>query len=223
MKIKVIGFYHVCMINKYMDIVKCQIQNIISSGLYDRVDKIYVGCLGEKQEYKVLKNYLFGFDKIEIYSYGLDIEKYEFHTLKIVREFSINESKFYGFYIHTKGCSYPGNAGGKYWLDYMNYYNITLWGKAIENLDIGYYTYGVKLLPNSYPPSFKMHYSGNFYWFNSEYISTLPPIESLNQNDRFEAETWIGLESPIAATACQAFVDYNTDGIFEPFKNENNV
>jgi hypothetical protein len=67
-----------------------------------------------------------------------------------------------------------------------------------------------------------MHYSGNFFWFNSEYVSTLPPIDSLDKSNRYNAETWICLENPIAATACQLFVDYNTKGEFQPFINENN-
>jgi hypothetical protein len=220
---KVIGFMHVCLINHFLDIVKCQIEEMVPSGLYARADKIYIGCVGNKTAYRQLKSYISGFKKIEIYSYDLDIKKYEFHTLRIVHEISLANPKFYGFYIHTKGCNYPGNEGVKYWLDHMNYYNITQWKEAVRSLDLGYYTYGVKLLPSSYPPAFKMHYSGNFWWFNSEYVSTLPPIDSLDRTNRYNAETWICLDNPIAATGCQAFVDYNCEGKFEPFVNENNI
>lgn len=221
--IKVIGFYHVLMVNDYMDIVKSQLAEIIRSGLYDRITHLYVGCLGSKENYYKLKKELFFYDKINITAYHYDITRYEFYTLKIVQAQSLEREKFYGFYIHTKGVSYPGNEGGKYWRDYMNYYNITKWKDAIKHLDLGYYTYGVKLLPSSYPPSFKMHYSGNFWWFNSEYVSTLPNIDTLDKTNRYNAETWICLENPIAATACQAFVDYNTCGKFRPFINVNNV
>jgi hypothetical protein len=215
-KIKVIGFAHWCMVNDYMDIIKEQINLILRSGLYSRVDKIYIGCLGEKSAYNRLKSFISPHPKFEIYSYDIDIKKYEFHTLKIVHEVSLENEKFYGFYIHTKGVNYPGNQGGKYWLDYMNYYNLTKWRDAVKHLDVGYYTYGVKLLPSSYPPAFKMHYSGNFWWFNSDYVATLPPIDSMDKCNRYNAETWICLEQPIAATACQDFVDYNVTGFFTP-------
>lgn len=206
-----------------MDIVKEQMNLILKSGLYSRVTKIYIGCLGDKKSYNRLKSFISPFPKYEIYSYDLDEKKYEFHTLKIVHEMACSNNKFYGFYIHTKGVNYPGNIGGKYWLDYMNYYNLTQWKEAVRHLDLGYYTYGVKLLPATYPPAFNMHYSGNFWWFNSEYVSTLPPIESLDKSNRYNAETWICLENPLAATGCQLFVDYDTCGVFEPFKNTDNV
>jgi hypothetical protein len=219
MKLKIIGFFHICMINKYLDIVKCQIDCMVSSGLYERLDHIYIGCLGSKNEFNKLKLVLAEYPKIEIYSFNIDILKYEFHTLQIVQDISCEKEKFYGFYIHTKGCNYPGNVGGKYWLDYMNYYNLTLWKDAVKSLDLGYYTYGVKLLPATYPPAFKMHYSGNFFWFNSEYVSTLPDINTLDKCNRYNAETWVCSGQPIAATGCQAFVDYNTKGAFEPYQN----
>lgn len=214
---------HCCLINDYMDIINEQMNLILKSGLYSRIDKVYIGCLGDKSDYNRLKSFISPFPKFEIYAYDTDIKKYEFHTLKIVQEISLVNPKFYGFYIHTKGVNYPGNIGGKYWLDYMNYYNLIQWKEAVRHLDIGYYTYGVKLLPSTHPPAFKMHYSGNFWWFNSEYISTLPDIDSLDKCNRYNAEVWICLEQPIAATACQLFVDYTAIGLFEPFKNVDNI
>ena len=222
-KIKVVGFFHICMINNYLDIVKDQIELIVKSELYDRIDNLYIGCLGKKNELINLLALIAPYDKISVEAYNHDILKYEFFTLDILHFESQNSDKFYGFYIHTKGCSYPGNEGGKYWLDYMNYYNLTHWKEAVKNLDVGYYTYGVKLIPSSNPPVFNMHYSGNFFWFNSEYTATLDNIESLDNKNRYNAETWICSGQPLAATGCQLFVDYNTEGVFEPYKNVDNV
>ncbi len=36
------------------------------------------------------------------------------------------------------------------------------------------------------------HFSGNFWWANSDYVKTLPPPLSLNRFDRYQAEFWIG-------------------------------
>ncbi|MDD4970789.1 MAG: hypothetical protein PHT07_15285 [Paludibacter sp.] len=212
----VLGFWHILLINDYLSIISEQLQLIIKSGLYCKVERIYVGCLGSQEERLNLQKFFHDYDKIQIISHSTVIENYEFHTLKILRNVCLSQPDFYGFYIHTKGVSYPGNEGGKYWRDYMNYYIITDWKEAVRNLDTGYQTYGVKLLSHLDLPARKMHYSGNFYWFRSEYAKTLRPVESLNQNDRFEAEMYMCSNSPIAATGCQLFVDYNTKGTFNP-------
>jgi hypothetical protein len=34
------------------------------------------------------------------------------------------------------------------------------------------------------------HFSGNFYWFNREYINRLPKIDKLQLGNRFHAEQW---------------------------------
>lgn len=213
-------FYHICMINHYKEIVKEHLELIVSSGLYDVIDNIYIGCLGSKKEINNLHDILSAYDKIKIYSFDTNLEKFEFATLQVIEDICESGEEFYGLYIHTKGCSYPGNEGGKYWRDYMNYYNISQWEDCIDQLDIGYDTFGVKLLSAANPPSFTMHYSGNFFWFYSEYAATLPRIKELDRKNRFNAETWICSGSPIAGTACQLFVDYNTVGTFKPTQNE---
>jgi len=205
------------MINDYLDIVSEQLRLIIKSGLYANCDCIHVGCLGPAQERAALDVFFHDHSKIKIVTHSTDLEKYEFQTLKILKSESTNALPvFYGFYIHTKGVSYPGNEGGKYWRDYMNYYILTNWKEAVLNLSKGYEVYGVKLQTIRDLPAKKMHYSGNFFWFKSEYAKTLPNIDSLDQKNRFEAEMYICLNNPIAATGCQEFIDYDTLGTFKP-------
>jgi len=211
------------MINHYKDIIELQLELMVNSGLYERLSKIYVGCVGEFDEYLKLKDYFKGYKKIEIHSMSKDIKEYEYITLNILKNKSRELKRFYGFYIHTKGCNYPGNEGGKYWLDYMNYYNLERWEDAVTNLDIGYETYGVKLIPSSIPPAYKMHYSGNFFWFDSEYVTWLQPVYDFDIINRGNAEMWICTGHPIASTACQMFVDYDTKGKFKPFKIESSL
>jgi hypothetical protein len=210
------GYWHICMINDYMTVISEQLRLIIKSGLYAKCECIYVGCVGPQEERLKLQNFFHDQSKIKIVSHNTNLQSYEFLTLKILRSTSLALPKFYGFYIHTKGVSYPGHEGGKYWRDYMNYYVLTDWREAVKMLDAGYDTYGVKLLTTKDPKVKKTHYSGNFYWFKSEYAKTLVPVESLNQKDRFEAEMYMCSNSPIAATGCQDFVDYNTKGTFKP-------
>ena len=207
------GFYHICMINDYRSIVREQWDLIKSSGLLDAVDKIHIGCLGPKSDFNALVDLIYC-DKIAFY-HNISTSLFEFFTLNILHyQSGIND--FNGFYIHTKAVTWPKHEGGKYWRDYMNYYNITKWKDCLDNLEKGYETCGVKLQSLRDGPAHKMHYSGNFFWFKSQYIRTLVPINQLNVTNRLDAEMWIASACPIAATLCQMFVDYNTKGIFKP-------
>jgi len=212
MKIKV--FYHILMINHWESIVLEQLNEMKVSGLYDEAD-IYIGALGSDIDRlrKILKKY----PKCDIVRYSDDKNRYEFWTEQISWHFSQKEN-FYGLYIHTKGVSWPNHSGGDYWRHYMNHYNVTLWRENVKKLRKGYDTCGVKLLGVDDPPAHTVHYSGNFFWFKSSYLKGLPAPEKCNCKDRFQAEFWIGMNDPDAATLCQDFVDYNTPGVFKKGK-----
>lgn len=212
---KIIGFWHICMINKYEEIISEQLQLLVSSGLYDKAEYILAGCAGELCEVVKVKQLFSKYSKIKV-QFIPSIKEYEFPTLERLKRTADSPVDFFAFYFHTKGVSYPNHEGGKHWRDYMNYYTLTNWKDNVEKLKEGYSTCGVKLIPKG---SFPLHYSGNFWWANSTYIKTLPAISSLNKSDRFQAEMWIGSNRPITATLCQKFVDYNTKG---PFISEEN-
>lgn len=214
MKIK--GFWHVCMINDYEQIIAEQLKLIETSGLYERVDTIYVGCIG-KSTVKVQELFQ-DYEKIKIVLHETELLKYEFPTLELIYNHS-KQDKFFGFYIHTKGVSWPGNEGGRHWRDYMNYYNIKKWKDCLKMLNKGYNLCGVKLLTEKDPPAFHVHYSGNFFWFKSSYVEGLKDPFTLNTKNRIEAEMWIGSgDKPVPASLCQLFVDYNTKGKFNQKK-----
>jgi len=196
-----------------MEIITEQLKLIMESGLYDQVEFIFIGCVGE--DVSRVENLFRGHKKIKILSYSKDIMEYEFLTLRILREKSKTEKPFYGFYLHTKGVSYPGNEGGTYWRDYMNHYLITKWKDNVQKLDEGFETCGVKYLDyktSGFPP----HYSGNFFWFKSDYAKHLAQIDKLNKKDRYSAEMWLCSNNPSAACLCDIFVDYHQKGKFVP-------
>jgi hypothetical protein len=209
--VPIIGFWHICMINHWKEIITEQYKLMIQSGLIDSVDKIYIGALGSEFNLNVLKVFCKDKPKLTIENFALNIKEYEFPTLNVLRKKAIAQ-KFYGFYIHTKGISWPGNEGGTYWRDYMNYYTLTRWKDARSKLVSGYDLCGVKLRLISDPPARKLHYSGNFFWFKSDYVKNLPIPKLIY--DRFDAEMWVGSMEPKAASLCQMFVDYNTKGKF---------
>lgn len=209
---KIIGFWHICMINNFMEIISEQLELMIKSELYGKAENIFAGCAGTIDELEKVKKLFSNYPKIKIISVA-PVHNYEFSTLESIKYKSDTDNESYLFYIHTKGVSYPDNEGGIYWRDYMNYYNITRWKRCVSKLKEGYDTCGVKLIEKGV---FPMHYSGNFWWANSNYVKTLPKIDTLNKEDRFSAEMWLCSKSPKAFSLCQKFVDYNTKGKFIP-------
>lgn len=210
------GFIHVCMINDWHEIMREQASWIIESGLYSNCKTIYIGAVGPAKGLEIIKALHEVYPKFQLADHSPDVTKFEFLTLKHLKAVCDLKNPFYGFYIHSKGVSWPKHEGGKYWRDYMNYFILVRWRDCLWHLDKGYDTCGVKIVNRGFP----LHYSGNFWWFKSDYIQRLPDIQRLNQRDRFQAEMWIGMAQPICATLSQEFVDYNTKGVFKPSQDE---
>jgi hypothetical protein len=208
----IVGFIHVCMINDWKSIISEQINIMQESGLYDYMRVANVCCLGSEYDKEELEKLIEPFGKLRLAAYSPDLNAFEFFTLAFMKDVCNRSQGFYGFYIHTKGVSWPGHEGGKYWRDYMNHYILRKWMLDVRFLNIGYDLCGVKLINKGWP----LHYSGNFFWFNAEYVSRVIPVNMMNRKDRFNAEMWVCSGTPIAATLCQDFVDYDTKGIFNP-------
>lgn len=203
---KIIGFYHICMINNYMEVVLEQVQDLLMSGLYDASQEIKVVLAGDAADAEIVKKFLSDYYKINVVELS-SVKAYEFPTIRQVKLQSNRDEKAFYYYIHTKGVTYPNHKGGKYWRDYMMWYNVHKWQDCVQKLMEGYETCGCKLVENH--RAFPMHYSGNFWWARSEYIKRCPPVEGLNHQDRYQAEFWSCKGSPNAATLCQIYIDYD--------------
>lgn len=208
----IVGFIHVYMVNEFADILIEQITLMQKSGLYDRVHAIHVCCLGTQENKEIVENIIRPYSKINLALHSTNETLYEFATIVYLKKTADLVSSFYGFYIHSKGVTWPGHEGGKYWRDYMNHYIINKWKANLSLLEFGYDTCGVKMINKTFP----LHYSGNYFWFNSDYIKMLIPINKLDRTNRFNAEMWVCSGQPICATLCQDFVDYNSEGVFKP-------
>lgn len=216
MKVPINIFYHVMLCNHYKEIVLEQLADIYESGIYDECTTIYVGCLGSEEDFIELKKIFADqeFTKVEFYHHE-DIKQYEFFTLKALKCVADVSPLFYGMYIHSKAVNYPKSnpayLGGRFWRHHMNHWIIKKWKENYHALDLKYLGYdlaGVKVVPARVSPSNRTHISGNFFWFNSEYIRSLAKIETLNLDDRFEAENWCTSGQPIIYMPCNLFIDY---------------
>ena len=218
---KIYHFYHCLLINHWYELTKEHINNLVSSVLYDELSEMSIGCLGEQKELERLQELIKPYDKIKIESYSSDVTQYEFITLKLLKK-KCDELKetAYIYYSHSKSVSYnesqpKAKKAGKTWFDFLEYVNCQNWRKAVKVLDFGYDGYGCKLIHKRVSPSTKTHYSGNGFWCNSDYIKSLPKIETLNHKDRFSAEMYVGEYGAVLFTNCQLFVDYNCTSTFD--------
>ena len=213
-------FFHVLAKNHWRELVADHIDNLVTSGLYERLASMEIGFIGNSDERAEMIEMIKGYPKMRVATFSDDPKQYEFLTLRLIEIKLAQEKTFYIYYSHGKGCSFgkdhPAHTGGRTWFDYMEYFNCTKWKNAVRVLDFGYQSYGVKLWDKKTSPSQTLHYSGNSFWATSDYAKTWGKINDINTADRFGAETQLcGKNSPIAFTACQLFIDYTCKETFQ--------
>jgi hypothetical protein len=121
-------------------------------------------------------------------SYAHDMpEHYEFDTLKLIEQ---TPGDYVGFYFHTKAVTNPGDTIQNHWRAWLNEAILNDWRHHYHNIAIGY---DVSSVNHCLPPAHPEHFSGNFWWFDRDYIDKLPGIDSLNKAIRWQAEQWICL------------------------------
>lgn len=174
-------FYHIYAGKNWPKAVQEHCNALITSGLNDCLDKMFIGLVGPSSERLNVKKYL---DSVDI-SYDLMFEKdsgWEQETLNELYKFSFdNEGKV--LYAHSKGAVHWSEHNDKWRLG-MIQYNIGLWKLNIERLDT-YDAVGVWWRPHQ-----PFHYfEGNFWWTKLDIIRQLG---SPRMDDRYWAECWIG-------------------------------
>lgn len=181
MKIKI--FYHLYAINDYYTVFTDQLRIMLTSGLYDACEEINIGFIGFAED-KQLFDRLFValYPKLKVRYYSGEPMEYEFPTLKLIED---DISAYAGLYFHTKGVTRPFEPIISHWRSYLNEYVVNRWREHYKNVCDEYDASSVNFLRS---PD---HFSGNFYWFNRDYIFKLPKIDDLDKNNRYQAEQWI--------------------------------
>jgi GR25 family glycosyltransferase involved in LPS biosynthesis len=176
-----IAFIHSCNNGKvsYYEILNNIITKLKTSGLYDKLDVIYIVNIG--QSISVLDS------KIRIIEYSDDMSLCEKPTLNLINtlsKFLTPDSKI--LYLHTKGISYqPGTEIFNRINDWTNCMLHFLVENHTECMNILNTTDVVGINYHEKPHS---HFSGNFWWTNASHASSLNMIIS---SDRHDCEWWI--------------------------------
>jgi hypothetical protein len=117
----------------------------------------------------------------------------EFHNEADTLNFMLKKASEYSsntpmLYVHAKGVSHTHpilkkNIGA--WVRYLDLYTINKWEECLRGLIDNDAAGGL------YEASNPKHFSGNFFWANSDYIKTLPRINAYNIDNYNRGEFWI--------------------------------
>ncbi len=202
------GFLHIAAISHWKQVLAELVSGIICSGLYEETSFVNVGFLGSNIDYDWARYYLLRWEKFRFLFHESDLLNYEWPTLQRLYE-SRREAKI-SWYFHTKG------VGGyceikEAWRSTMLYYLTQKHRLAIGKiLDDGFDVSGVTWNRD--------HFSGNFWYANSDYLERLIAPCVIRENPlclarysvpgslvkfaldepshRHLCESWIGLENP---------------------------
>lgn len=191
--IKVYGFYHAyCMCDNWELLVEEQLKHIRESGLYNRMDKLFMGVLINSESIAKLTRIVSDYPKIEILYTNVDRTLFEYPTLMKMQQ-KCREETFIGFYFHTKGISWINKPKvynvGNTWRLMAEYFMFDKYKIAIHSLVLG----GADVYGTNYQKIFNNKFriiGGNFFWFRSDYVSGLYTLQ-VNKSDRNESEKWI--------------------------------
>jgi hypothetical protein len=183
-------FFHVYLKNDYTHILLNKFKKFKASGLYDKADKIYLTLFGDIEKHQEFLSDLKDlYRKIEF----VVISNKEFDNEADTLNFMLKKAEGYEkntpmLYVHTKGVSHTHpimkkNIGA--WVRYLDLYTINKWEECIEGLEKNDAAGGL------YEASDPKHFSGNFFWANSEYVKSLPRLNKYNIDSYNRGEFWI--------------------------------
>ena len=152
-------------------------------------ETIFINNIGEPINYNIgipIKNELL-YNDVVLTNYSEDVTLFEIPTINKVREFSIENPNCKILYLHTKGISHKNNQSVLDWIEMMLYFlldkEITTKINVYDVLGCNYHD-GTSGVPK--------HYSGNFWWATTNYLSTLPVCN----HNKWDAEFWLHKNNP---------------------------
>lgn len=220
-KNKIFVYFHVCMINNWESITNQILSEINKSGLIDKIETLFLFVLGDlnKNNLEKLKKIQNQNPKYKIKSLRKEIQTYEKITLNSLLEDCQNKyDNCKILYLHSKGVTRMGNKNVEDWVNYLIYFNVNKHQDCIDALDTND-TCGVNL---SEKPQF--HYSGNFWWGNSDYIKKLEQLQIREHfickedyvNYYLSSEMWICSQT----TKCKSLHNSNVNHYQEEYPKE---
>jgi hypothetical protein len=220
-------FIHSCTFNN-VHVLEELLDLIISSNAINVIDMIHIINIGSK----IIKlgDRFDNYDhKINVFNYSYNKLTYELQTINFIHLFSLDYSNIKLLYLHTKGNSYNFvHQNIVDWKNLMLYFLIEKVHVCIKLLD-HYDTVGI----NEHSGQ-NHHYSGNFWWANTNYIRKLNRIDT---NIKHDAEFWLlsnkdvklftlynsNVDHYIQSYPRHLYENINIDEKFKELKNNDNI
>lgn len=194
---------------KYCFIHSCNLENVGTYRLENLIqtlrvtecenifDKIFINNIGLPIEN------IYG-EKYEVTNCSRNSQLFENPTINLINDFSKENPNCYILYLHTKGIRYSkDDVPENDWINYMLYFLVEEYKNCISILDKNYDTVGCDYSIHldqrvfngyaPYPPP--PHYSGNFWWANSNYLKNLPKL-CMEKHERNAPEFWLFQNKP---------------------------
>lgn len=150
-----------------------QVIRIINSGML--TDTQYHVCInGRRDRFQPMLDELAKLYQITVTIVAEDCGQWEYPTLEYLRQqvSTLTEPAAIG-YIHLKGAGRPHYAEVADWRRLMEFFIIDNYQHCVKWLARDHNVVGCNWTPVSW---IKPHFSGNFWWAESQYIKTLPPL-----------------------------------------------
>lgn len=183
-------YFHCYCFGSYASVLYNKYKKINNSELLKNIDNFYVIVSNTQERHKdFLQQFSTLSNKIKIINLPNPVFNDESDTLNFILQKSNDSSTNRRIlYLHTKGVTHSHQLVKKNvdaWVEYLDLYNIHKWKECVDALDTNDVAGGL------YESSHPKHFSGNFWWANTNYIKTLPEITEKNYKLFNRGEFWI--------------------------------
>lgn len=183
-------YFHCYCFGSYASVLYNKYKKINNSELLKNIDNFYVIVSNTQERHKdFLQQFSTLSNKIKIINLPNPVFNDESDTLNFILQQSNDSSTNRRIlYLHTKGVTHSHQLVKKNvdaWVEYLDLYNIHKWKECVDALDTHDVAGGL------YESSNPKHFSGNFWWANTNYIKTLPEITEKNYKLFNRGEFWI--------------------------------
>lgn len=183
-------YFHCYCFGSYASVLYNKYKKINNSELLKNIDNFYVIVSNTQERHKdFLQQFSTLSNKIKIINLSNPVFNDESDTLNFILQQSNDSSTNRRIlYLHTKGVTHSHQLVKKNvdaWVEYLDLYNIHKWKECVDALDTHDVAGGL------YESSDPKHFSGNFWWANTNYIKTLPEITEKNYKLFNRGEFWI--------------------------------
>jgi hypothetical protein len=179
-------FYHVYAGGDWEEPVAEHVEALHQSGLASYFDNIYVGYVGPIDRIAAAeKTIMAALPAVTVTRTGTGWEQ---ETMSLIPQYLSSGPVLYA---HTKGASDPSPIN-KAWRRSMTLECIIRWERAVEAL----HEWDIAGCHWLMADDLKWFFGGTFWWANSDYLRTLPPVSVEN---RWQAEHWVGLNPQVRA------------------------